>query len=81
MTFPAGHVLAYTPFLSPLPVWDWWYLLLLPLCVAVSIVYKSVKCNSMAEVPRHATVITFWILAGMAGAAAALAGLVRMLQT
>ena len=45
----------YRPFLDPL--WGaWsdgvWPLLLLPLCVAVAIVYKSIKCRSMSDVPR-----------------------------
>ena len=32
-------LLTYVPFMQPLPVWDVWYLLALPLCAAVSIVY------------------------------------------
>ena len=31
--------LAYTPFVNPLPVWDYWYLLIFPLAAAVSVVY------------------------------------------
>ena len=54
---------AYTrPFLQPLPVWNYWYLLLLPLCVAVAVVYKAIKCNSMKRVPLEAAQITGWIL-------------------
>jgi hypothetical protein len=37
------------PFLQPLPIWDQWYLLMLPLCVAVSVVYKAIKCQSMKK--------------------------------
>jgi hypothetical protein len=70
---------AYIPFLYPLPyAWDYWYLLLLPLCIAVAIVYKSVKCASMSQVPREAATITLWILLGMVAAAAALAGVVAL---
>ena len=78
---PGGQVislLAYSrPFLQPLPVWNIWYLLLLPLCAAVSIVYKSVKCADMSEVPREALNIFLWILAAFVGAGAALAVVVH----
>lgn len=76
MTF----VLAWKPFLQPLPgAWhdSVWPLLILPLCLAVSVVYKSIKCDSMRQVPRQAAEITLWILLGMGGAAVALAGLVK----
>ncbi len=76
----ATAALAYTPFLYPLPVWDHWPWLLLPLTLGVSIVYKSIKCRSMAEVPREAAVIFLWFLIGMAAAAAALAGVVRVTE-
>ena len=75
--------LAYRPFLDPIPylwsdaVWPW---LLIPLCVAVSVVYKSIKCRSMKEVPREAAVITLWIIFGMIGAAIVLAVVVRALE-
>lgn len=66
-------LLAYLPFVTPLPLWDYWMWLLLPLVVAVAIVYKSVRCPSMALVPRQAAAITFWMLAGLAGTGLALA--------
>lgn len=68
------------PFLQPLPAWNYWYLLLLPLCLGVSIVYKSIKCSSMKQVPLAAIEISFWILLGMVGAAAVLAMLMRLLE-
>lgn len=72
-------LLAYVPFLDPLPgAWDYWYLLLLPLCIAVAVVYKSIKCASMRQVPREATTITLWILFGMAAAGAVLVGIVTL---
>ena len=71
---------AFRPFWQPLPVWDYWYLLLLPLCLGVSIVYKSIKCHRMGQVPREAAVIFAMIVAGMALAAAALLGLVRVME-
>ena len=79
MASPLG-LLAYTPFLSPLPIWNYWPLLLLPLTAGVAIVYKSIKCGSMSHVPREAASIFVWILIGMAIAGATLAGLVRAVE-
>ena len=72
--------LAYQLFLDPLPVWNAWPWLLLPLTICVAIVYKSIKCRSMATVPREAAVISFWILFGMVTAAAALWGIVAIVD-
>lgn len=74
--------LAWTPFLDPIPVWAnaVWPWLLVPLVAAVSIVYKSIKCRSMREVPREATVIAVWIVLGMIAAAIVLAGVVKALE-
>jgi hypothetical protein len=60
----------YKPFLTPLPVWDHWVWLIVPLCVGVSVVYKSAKCWKMTEVPRESMKITFYILGAMVMAAA-----------
>ncbi|MCC6422715.1 MAG: hypothetical protein IT447_04500 [Phycisphaerales bacterium] len=67
-------------FIRPLPVWNVWWLLMLPLCIGVAIVYKSIKCHSMKSVPREATVIAIWIILGMVAAAAALAGLMHFID-
>ena len=72
--------LAYTPFVTPMPVWDVWPLLLLPLTAGVAIVYKSIKCRSMSTVPREAAGIFMWILIGMAIAGVVLAGIVRAIE-
>ncbi len=69
----------YVPFLKPLPVWGdhVWPWLLVPLCVAVAVVYKSIRCRRMSQVPGEAAVLTAWILIGMAVAAAVLALIVE----
>jgi hypothetical protein len=71
------HLLAYRPFLDPMPIYNWWYALLIPLCLLFSIVYKAVKCESVADVPKAALSITLWIVVAMAAAGAALALLDR----
>jgi hypothetical protein len=72
------NLLAYTPFIQPLPMHHW-YLWLLPLCAGVSIVYKSIKCHRMATVPREALVIFITILSGIVLAAAVLVALVKLM--
>jgi hypothetical protein len=79
-TDPAGPYRYTRPFMQPLPVWDHWPWLLLPLCIAVAVVYKSIKCRWMRQVPREATVLAVWILAGLSGAAAVLAIVVRLVE-
>ena len=71
---------AYAPFMQPLPAWDYWYLLALPLCAAVSIVYKSIRCRSMRKVPREAAKALGWILLGLAAAAVVLGVLVEIME-
>jgi hypothetical protein len=70
----------FRPFWQPLPVWDYWYLLLLPLCLGISIVYKSIKVRTMKQMPREAGVIFVMIILGMALAAAALLVLTRLME-
>jgi len=65
-------------FVRPLPVWNYWWLLLVPLCAGISIVYKSIKCSSIRQVPWEASVITVWMIASMVAAAAVLYGIVHL---
>jgi hypothetical protein len=76
------HLLAWTPFLDPIPIWSnaVWPWMLVPMAAAVSIVYKSVKCRTMSQVPREASVIFATILAGMAAAAVVLAVVVHVME-
>ena len=69
-------------FLDPLPLWQdtRWPWLLVPLCLVVSVVYKSIRCKSMRDVPREAGVLTLVIIVCMVAASAALAVLVRGLE-
>jgi hypothetical protein len=77
---PDSVLLAYVPFMQPLPAWDYWYLLAIPLCAAVSIVYKSIRCRSMRTVPREAAKATGWILVGLVAAAVALTLVVKVFE-
>jgi hypothetical protein len=75
-------MLAWTPFLDPLPIWSdkVWPFMLIPLAGAVSIVYKSIKCRRMSQVPREASVIFSLIILGMVAAAIVLSGIVGLEQ-
>ena len=66
------HTLAYRPFLEPIPLEGFWLLLLVPLILAVAIIYKSVKIENMALLPRQAVMMAAQILAFMVMAAAAM---------
>lgn len=72
----------FIPFITPLPAWDdsVWPWFLVPLCIAIAVVYKSIKCRTMRQVPKEATILTLWIVAGMMIAAAGLALLVEALE-
>lgn len=72
--------LAFRPFMQPLPVWDYWYLLALPLCAGVAIVYKSLRAKSMRRLWWEGTRATLWILVGLTGAAAALLVALRIVE-
>ena len=65
-------------FARPMPIWDHWYLLILPLCIGVALVYKAIRLDDMRLVPKQAVVIFLWILGGMVLAGAVLAGLVKL---
>lgn len=76
--YPEYHY--HRPFLQPLPVWDYWPWLILPLGIGVSIVYKSLKCRYMRQVPKEAAILSLWILLGMASAAAVLMLVVKFAE-
>jgi hypothetical protein len=75
-----GMLAQYRPFITPLPVWDVWYLFLLPLCLAVGMVYKAIKTPHLETLPRQALVAAGWIVAGLCAAAAVLALIVQIVN-
>lgn len=77
---PVVHLLAsvgpltlgFRPFLDPLPIDRYWMLLLLPLVVGISVVYKTIKVDRLEKLPREAAVLAAQIVAFMIMAAVAL---------
>ena len=70
----------FRPFQTPAPVWDYWPLLLLPLCLVIAVVYKSIRCRTMDRVPREAFSLFMFILAVMIVTSGVLYGLVYFVE-
>ena len=59
-------LLAFRPFIDPIPIVSWQKLaMLLPLCLAIAIVYKTTKCRELRDVPVASLVLWVTILVGM----------------
>lgn len=75
------HALAgllWRPFVTPAPLWDVWWLLLIPLVAGVAAVYKTTKCRRPGDIPLESAKLTGVILISMALGAAALTLLVKL---
>jgi hypothetical protein len=73
------QMLAFTPLYDPLPALypgmsDHWIWLVIPLVLAISIVYKTTRLEKLADLPREAAVMTAQMLIVMVVAAALLSG-------
>lgn len=60
-------ILAYRPFIDPIDLHRFWFVLLVPLALFMSIAYKAVRVERAIDVPRAAAIMTiqvcFWIVA------------------
>ena len=72
INFAQATLLAYRPFLEPLPMHDHWLLLMPPLALAIALVYKTIKIDDLEQLPRQALVLTAQILIFMTVAAGVL---------
>ena len=71
--------LAYVPFLQPLPtVAQWWWLLLVPACAAISVIWKAVRLDTLEHFWREAIIMTAHSVLAMTALAAALMVLLRV---
>jgi hypothetical protein len=60
-------------FITPVPLTGWQQLLLLlPLCLAVSVVYKATKLDNLRDLPKACLISWATIVAGMFGVGIAL---------
>lgn len=60
-------LLAYRPFLDPLPLDDVWFLLVVPLSLGVALVYRAVRATDQPAFYRSVMVMTLQTVAAMIG--------------
>ena len=72
------NIVAYTPFLDPLNVFQtWWYLLIIPLALGISVTYKAMRIYDLGDFFRQVVIMTVQIIVAMALLAA---GLILLVQ-
>jgi hypothetical protein len=59
-------LLAYTPFIDPIDVHAWWYLLIVPVSVLIAIAYKAVRVHDLRDFPKEVVVMSIQIVVVMA---------------
>ena len=64
--------MAWRPLLDPVHIEAYWMVLMLPLVVAVSVVYKTIKLHDLTHLPIQVTRLSLHILVFFILAAAAL---------
>lgn len=64
-------LLAYTPFIDPLPTWahDVWWLLFFPLAFLIAFTYKAVRVADLRRFVAQTLAMTLQIVLGMAAVA------------
>ncbi len=73
-------MLAWIPFIEPLNIFhQWWYLLLLPLSLGISVVYKGVRMRDLQGFWREATIMTVQIVLAMIALAIGVTLLVQVI--
>jgi len=58
-------VLAWRPFIDSIDAHSWWFLLLLPVALLVSLSWKSVRVDDIRGLPRAVGVMTAQVVAVM----------------
>lgn len=72
--------LAWRPFIDPMDAHDWWFLLLFPIALLVSLSWKAVRIDDVKRLPRPVLVMTAQVVLAMLGLGfAAFVGLVFVL--
>ena len=76
----ASPILAWTPFLQPAPnAQHWWWLLLIPMSIGVSLAYKAIRVENLNQLPRETLRMAMQIVFLMIGLALALYVLVILI--
>ncbi|HWB20356.1 MAG TPA: hypothetical protein VG711_08665, partial [Phycisphaerales bacterium] len=60
------QALAYIPFIDPLNIFQiYWYLLIIPLALGISITYKAMRIYDLGDYFRQVMIMTFQIILAM----------------
>ena len=75
-----GAILGYVPFVEPISLFQtWWYLLLIPLALGISIIYKAMRVYDLATFWWQVAVMTIQIVLAMIALAVGLVVLVQLI--
>lgn len=58
-------LLAWRPFLDPIDLHDWWYVLIVPLSLGIAITYRAVRVATLEGYWWKVTVLTVQIVVAM----------------
>jgi hypothetical protein len=74
------ELLAYIPFLHPIPAFHtWWYLLIVPLSFGIAVIYKAMRVGDLRDYWRQVAVMTSQIILAMIALAVLLVVLVQVI--
>jgi len=62
---PAWPMPPFRPFLDPIELHQWWFLLLIPMALLVSMTYKAVRLQTLDRYWRHVGLMSLQIILGM----------------
>ncbi len=62
-----AFTLAWRPFIDPINAHAWWFLLILPVALLVSLSWKSVRIDDIRRLPRPVIVMTVQVILAMLG--------------
>lgn len=61
----------HRPFIDPIELHQWWFVLLIPMALLVSMTYKAVRLPTLERYWRNVCIMTMQIILGMIGLGAA----------
>ena len=74
------NMIAWIPFIEPVPnIGSWWPLLLLPLSIGLSMVYRAIRTRDLSNYVRDVVIMTVQIILAMAALGVIFAVIVQWL--
>lgn len=67
MTGALSFTLAWRPFIDPVDAHAWWFLLIFPVALLVSLAWKAVRIDDIRRLPRAVLVMTAQVVLAMLG--------------